>query len=42
MLERKLDSQRVMNALRASENAKNQWFKDYWYGVATKISQKYT
>jgi hypothetical protein len=41
MFDRKLDSQRIINALRASENAKNQWFKDYWYGVATKISQKY-
>jgi hypothetical protein len=41
MFDRKLDSQRIINALRASENAKNPWFKDYWYGVATKISQKY-
>ena len=29
--------QRVINALRASKNAKNQWVKDYWYGVAIKI-----
>jgi hypothetical protein len=39
--DRKLDSMRIINALRASENANNQWFKDYWCGVATKISQKY-
>jgi len=42
MYNRKLDSQRVINALRASENAKNQWFKDYWYGVASKLCKKYT
>lgn len=41
MLEHKIDSDRVINALRASEAAKNQWFKDYWYDVATKICQKY-
>jgi hypothetical protein len=41
MSDRKLDSYRIINALRASEDAKNQWFKDYWYGVAVKLSKKY-
>lgn len=41
MSNRQLDTKRVMKALRASDNAKNQWFKDYWFDVATKICQKY-
>lgn len=41
MSDRELDSKRVMKALRASENAKSQWFKDYWYEVATKLCEKY-
>lgn len=41
MTGRELDSKRVVKALRASQNAKSQWFKDYWYGVATKICEKY-
>lgn len=37
-----VDNKRIVNVLHASREAKNQWFKDYWYNVALKIAEKYT
>tara|TARA_Y100000310_G_scaffold14924_1_gene14992 strand:- start:11 stop:169 length:159 start_codon:yes stop_codon:yes gene_type:complete len=41
MITEQLKIRRIKNAESACKNATDDWFKDYWYGVFSKLCKMY-